>query len=417
MSRWMTFIAAVALMASGAMAENWPRFRGPNGQGISTETGLPTQWSATENVAWKTPIPGQGWSSPIVWEDRVFLTSTTENGVICHVICLDRRSGKILWDKEVFTQKTTRKEGKNSYATPTPVTDGQRVYAFFSGGSAVALDFEGNVVWTNRENHFYSQHGMGASPLLWKDLLIVPFDWSNEGEDKLLGWQKPWEKSFVLALDTKTGKERWRGKRGMSRIAHVSPVIAEVDEKEQLLSGAGDVVQGFNLENGERIWSARSEGEGVVPSLVVAEGMVFSVSGFSGSPALRAMRLGGKGEVTATHMAWEEKKIVPMLSSPVYTNGMLFVVKENGTAACIDAKSGDVIWEKSIGGKFSASPVVAEGRVYFLSETGETTIIEAGREFKEIARNSVKDLCQASMAVSQKQLFIRTARDLYCIGR
>src|SRR5688572_30769913 len=171
----------VLVMQVGVRAEDWPRFRGPTGQGISGETGLPSKWSGVENVAWKTAIPGQGWSSPIVWGDRVFVTSTTENGVICHVICLDRASGKILWDKEVFTQRPTRKEGKNSYATPTPITDGQRVYAFFSSGSAVALDFEGNIVWTNRDHKFYSQHGMSASPLIYKDLLIVPFDTSSEG--------------------------------------------------------------------------------------------------------------------------------------------------------------------------------------------------------------------------------------------
>ncbi len=413
--KWMLVTLVLVLMpAINLRAENWPEFRGPMRQGISSETGLPTQWSTTENVAWKTPIPGQGWSSPIVWEDRVFLTSTTENGVICHVICLDRRGGKILWDKEVFTQRPTRKEGKNSYATPTPITDGQRVYAFFSSGSAVAVDFEGNIVWTNRDHKFYSQHGMSASPLLYKDLLIVPFDTSSEGEDKLVGWQKPWDQSYVLALDKNTGKEKWRGKRGLSRIAHVSPVVTEVDGKPQLLSGAGDVVQGFDLESGERIWSARSVGEGVVPSLVVGEGMVFSVSGF-GDAALRAMKLGGKGDVSETHIVWEQKKIVPMLASPVLANGLLFIVKENGMAACIEPKSGEIVWQKSIGRSFSASPVVAEGRVYFLSEQGETTIIEAGREYKEVGKSTLKDLCQASMAVSQKQLFIRTARDLYCI--
>jgi outer membrane protein assembly factor BamB len=174
------------------------------------------------------------------------------------------------------------------------------------------------------------------------------------------------------------------------------------------------VVQGFDLESGERVWSARSVGEGVVPSLVVGEGMVFSVSGF-GDAALRAMKLGGKGEVSETHIVWEQKKIVPMLASPVLANGLLFIVKENGMAACIEPKSGEIVWQKSIGRSFSASPVVAEGRVYFLSEQGETTIIEAGREYKEVGKSTLKDLCQASMAVSQKQLFIRTARDLYCI--
>src|SRR5574340_1086938 len=194
-----------------AMAEEWPCWRGPSHQGISTEKGLPMRWSPTDNVAWKTEIPGLGWSSPIVYGERVFVTTATDAGASCHVICLERASGNVLWDKEVFRQETLRKQDKNSYATPTPATDGQRVYALFGGGSFVALGFDGSVVWTNRDVKYYSQHGLGGSPILYQDLLIMAFDGSGQ-ENTSLGWHEPWDKAVLLALDKATGKLRWQGK-------------------------------------------------------------------------------------------------------------------------------------------------------------------------------------------------------------
>src|SRR5215218_3394857 len=165
--------------AQTAQRENWPRFRGPNGQGHSAETGLPLHWNASSNVVWKTAIPGEGWSSPIVWDGKIFLTSATENGTQCRVISVDARTGQILWNKHVLDQQPRRKEGKNSYATPTPTTDGKSVFAVFGDGSVVALDLSGNLLWTNREVAFYSRHGLGASPMLYGDLLIMPYDGSN----------------------------------------------------------------------------------------------------------------------------------------------------------------------------------------------------------------------------------------------
>jgi len=215
------FLISIAV----ASAENWPQFRGPTGQGISTETGLPLRWTATENVAWKTAIPGKSWSSPIVWGDRVFVTTATEEGVSCRVLSLDRKSGSVLWNKEVFQQVPRRKEGRNSYATPTPATDGARVYACFGDGSFAALNFAGEVVWTNRDYPFYSQHGLATSPILQRGLLIMSRDGSSEGEDKGLGWQKPWDQSFILALDAQTGQEIWKTRRGWSRISHGTPAL------------------------------------------------------------------------------------------------------------------------------------------------------------------------------------------------
>jgi outer membrane protein assembly factor BamB len=361
-------IAVVLVIASSARAENWPRFRGPTGQGMSTEQSVPLEWSSTKNLAWKTEIPGQGWSSPIVWGDRVFLTTATDDGRACHVICLNVADGQIVWDREAFKQEIRRKEGKNSYATPTPVTDGKFVYAFFGSGTAVCVNFDGNVIWVNPEYPFYSQHGLGASPILYKDLLIMPFGGSSPGEDKLVGWKKPWEQAFVLALDVNSGRERWKARRGLSRIAHVTPMIARVGDKDQLLSGAGNVVQGFDPDTGERIWTVSSQGEGVTPSLVVGGGMVFSSSGFE-AETIRAVRLdpAARGDVTKTHIAWEQKRAVPTRPSFLYHDGLLYSVKENGIALCMDATNGKVIWQERFEGDYSASPVFAAGRVYFLS--------------------------------------------------
>lgn len=406
----------VLCVSTVARAEDWPRFRGPTGQGVSTEQKVPTEWAADKNVAWKTPIPGEGWSSPIVWGDRVFVTCATDAGRSCHVICLNASNGQIVWDREVFQQELRRKEGKNSYATPTPVTDGERVYAFFGSGSAAAVDFDGKVVWTNTDNVFYSQHGFGASPILYRDLLIMPFDGSNPGDDKLIGWKKAWDGGFIVALDTKTGKQRWKAKRGLSRLAHVTPMIAHVGDRDQLLSGAGDVVQGFDPDTGERIWSVHSQGEGVTPSLVLGDGVVYSSSGFE-AETIRAIRLdpAARGDVTKTHIAWEQKRAVPTQPSFVHHDGLLYSIKENGIALCMDGKTGEVIWQERLEGSYSASPVVAAARIYYLAENGDTTVIEAGRAFKQIAMNSLEGQCQASPAISKGRILIRSDKHLFCI--
>src|SRR5262245_57174268 len=185
-------VVVVLLCVAAGRAEDWPCFRGPTGQGISSEKGLPTQWSATENVAWKTKIPGEGWSSPIVYGDRLFVTTATDKGTICRVLCLDRKGGKVLWDRKVFDQKPGSRRPKNSFATPTPVADADHVYAVFSGGGVVALSHEGKVAWTNLDVKFSSVHGLGASPLLYKELLVMPYD-GTDPRNGNIGWKEPWE--------------------------------------------------------------------------------------------------------------------------------------------------------------------------------------------------------------------------------
>lgn len=408
-------MAAFCLISSitpFAEAENWTRFRGPNGQGVSSESGLPLEWSPEKNIAWKTAIPGNGWSSPIVFDDRIFVTTATEEGKSCHLICLDRKSGEILWDKEVHRQVPLKKRRQNSYATPTPVTDGKQVYAVFFDGATVALDFDGELIWKNTDTKFYSLHGLGASPLLAGDQLVMPFDGSSREEERL-GWQTPWKNASVVSLDTATGNRKWKGVRGESRVGHVTPIL--LDSGKQIVSAGGDRVQGFDTATGERIWSIYSQGEGVTPSPVVGDGLIYTSSGFE-APTIRAIRPGGKGDVTKTHIAWEQKKGVPALVSFIYVSPHLYTVTRDNVMHCLDGTTGDIVWRHRLKGTFSASPVLVDGKMYFTSQEGTTVVLRPGEKYDEVAKNEIDETCYASLAVSHGHFYLRTAENLYSIG-
>ncbi len=413
-SPWsILFFLAISVVACVPVsAENWTRFRGSNGQGVSSETNLPVEWSATENVVWKTSIPGNGWSSPIVYDDHVFLTTATDEGKSCRVICVNREDGDIAWEKEVHRQETGTKRAQNSYATPTPVTDGKKVYAVFADGAVVAVDFKGELAWKNSDIKFHSLHGLGASPILAGDQLIMPFD-GNSPEDRKIGWKVPWDKAVVLSLDTATGQVRWKGKRGKSRVGHVSPILA--DDGAQVVTAGGDRVQGHDVKSGERIWTIYSQGEGVTPSPAVGERMIFTSSGFE-KPTIRAIRMGGKGDVTETHIAWEQNKGVPAIPSLLYVSPYLYTITRDNILHCIEASTGKLVWLKRLTGVHSASPVFADGRIYVLSENGVTLVLRPGSKYDEVARNSIDERCLASMAVSQGHFYIRSSQHLYCIG-
>ena len=412
---YLSLICLTSILLSGQSlhSEDWTRFRGPNGQGISSEKGLPTNWSATENIAWKTPIPGDGWSSPIVLGNQIFLTTATDEGASCRLICVNREDGTITWNTEVHRQKPGPKRRQNSYATPTPVTDGKRVYAVFYDGTVVAVDLKGKLVWKNTEVDFFSLHGLGASPILVQDQLVMPFDGSSRTENRL-GWKIPWEQAVVLALDTANGKVRWKGKRGKWRVGHVTPIV--VEDGKQIVTAGGDRVQGFDTNTGERIWSIYSQGEGVTPSPVVGDGLIYTSSGFE-EPTIRAIRLGGQGDITKSHIAWEQKKGVPVLASPLFVSPYLYTITRDNILHCLNAENGDIVWQKRLQGVYSASPVLVEGRIYILSEDGVTLVLQPGDRYDEIARNELGERCLASMAVSQGHFYVRAAQHLYCIGK
>lgn len=407
------FLSNMAIFAG-----NWPQFRGPTGQGITTERNLPTEWSTETNVKWKVATPGEGWSSPIVWDDYVFLTAATENGALCHLLALDRQSGKMLWDTELFRQLPRKKEQRNSYATPTPVTDGNLVYVCFGDGSFAAVDFSGKIEWINREFPFYSQHGLGTSPILVGNRLIMSRDGSNEEEPKRLGWQIPWDKSFVLGLDKTTGGLAWKTGRVRSRISHISPVVwTGPDGINQVVSNAGDVVQGFDPMTGQLLWTSENTGEGVTPSPVIAGDLIYTASGWSGRESTKAFRLGGSGGLGESNLVWELKKGMPRIPSYIFANDHLFWVNEGGVAYCVEGRTGDIKWEERVGGNYSASPISDGAHIWFLSDDNKTTVIEARPEFKVIATNQLEGNLQASMAVSQGCLFIRTSDSLCCVGK
>jgi len=399
--------------------ENWYQFRGPNGQGISQSTGLPTHWDREENVAWKTDIPGEAWSSPIVWNNHIFLTTTTDEGANCHVIALDRRTGNVLWDRIVFTQAPNQhRHPMNSYATPTPVTDGTTVFAVFSGGGFVALDFNGNIRWTNTETlDFHSQHGLSASPILHNDLLILPIDHSNYDYPRRLGWLDPWDKSFVLALDKNTGKERWRSMRGMSRIAHATPAMMLVGDKYQIISSAGDVIQGFDPTDGRLLWTIPSAGEPSVPSAVIGNGLVFTAP-TGGRAPIRAVRPTADGNA---ELVWETSGSTPMMSSFLFVEPLLITCPENRVVA-LDAETGELLWEVPLRiGALNPSPIYADGKIYVLSEHGTTVVLQLSADRRTppelIATNELEELTRASIAVAGNQLLIRTESALWAIGK
>ncbi len=420
----MNFLRSALFLLVAALlrvdAGNWPQFRGPDGQGHSPETKIPTTWSASQGIAWKTPIPGESWSSPIVQGRHVFVTTATDNGESCRVLALDRDSGRNLWNTEVFRQVPRRKETRNSYATPTPATDGKRVYACFGDGSFAAVDYRGTVLWTNRSQPFYSQHGLGTALMLHDGLVIMSRDASSEGPDKKVGWQTPWEKSYVVALDAQTGAERWRTGRGRSRISHGTPVLWRNPKgRPQIVTEAGDVLQGFDPKTGSLLWTSEVPGEGKVPSVVLGDGLAFCSGGWGGKEGIKAFRLGGEGALRQSNLVWEQKRGEPKVPSLLYLEGLLFAMTDTGVATCYEATTGAIVWQERIGGNFSASPVSAGGRIYFVGDNGQTVVLEASRTFRLVSRNPIADgeEVQASPAISQGRFFIRTRSNLWSIGK
>lgn len=413
--RWLLAWCCLIVATLPARGDNWARFRGPGGLGASTETALPIKWGEKENIAWKSPVPGEGWSSPVVWGKRVFVTSTTDAGKSCHILAFDADTGALLWDREVFKQQPPHKRPENSHATPTPTTDGERVYAVFGEGGIAAVTVAGDPVWTYQDVKFHSHHGLSASPILYKDLLIMPYDGSSKA-NAAVGWQKPWDGATVIALDCATGQPRWKTPRGLSRLGHVTPILVTVAGKDVMVSPAGEVIQGFDPLRGTLLWTVPAIGEGVAPSPAAGDGMVFAASGF-GATALRAVRLEGGPEEATREVVWETKKGVTTIPSPIYVKPYLYMVTEKGVGYCLDAATGKQVWQERLPGSYGASPVYAGGKLYFLSDGGETTVVEPGPTFQVIAQNKLGERCQASMAVSNGRLFIRTQENLYCIAK
>jgi len=399
---WFCLFQIVILflpLATRARAENWTEFRGPTGQGHSRERGLPLTWSETENVAWKVPIPGRGWSSPVLVDDQIWLTTAMDDGRSLRAICLNRDTGRIVHNVEVFQLTDPGPvHQKNSHASPTPILDGDRVYLHFGSHGTACISRSGQIVWKTQELKYYHRHGPGGSPVVYGDLLIV----SCDGYDI----------QFVVALDKRTGKIRWKSPRKGYQ-AYTTPLIIPVQGQDQLISPGAHFAVSYEPLTGKEIWSIRyGDGYSNVPRPVYGHGLVFICSGFE-QAVLLAVRPDGHGDVTDSHLAWSLKRAVPLTPSPLLVGDELYLVSDNGIASCLDAKTGKTHWQQRLGGNHSASPILAEGRIYFLNEEGESVVIEPGKEFKKLATNQLDGHTLASMAVSGKAIFIRSASHLY----
>jgi outer membrane protein assembly factor BamB len=381
---------------------DWPEFRGPTGQGHSDERGLPLTWSETKNVRWKTAIPGRGWSSPAIQGDRIWLTTATEDGKSLRAISIDRNTGGVMKDVEVFRLKSLgHLNSKNSLASPTPVLDGDRVYLHFGAFGTACLTQSGEIVWKTRLDYDNGQHGPGGSPVIYDDLLIV----SCDGQDV----------QYVVALDKLTGKVRWKKFREGYQ-AYTTPLVVRLTAGDQVISPGAFRAVSYEPRNGKELWQVRyGDGFSNVPRPVYGDGLVFICTGFQ-QPSLLAVRLDGRGDVTKSHIAWTLKRGVPLTPSPLLVGDELYIVSDNGIASCINAKTGAPYWQVRLGGNHSASPIYADGRIYFLSEEGESVAIAPGKEFKELARNQLDGPMLASMAVSGGSIFVRSQTHLYRLG-
>ena len=399
-------VLAVVLMVAGPVvqAQEWPAFRGPDGQGHSSERGLPADWSESKNVVWKAPVPGMGWSSPVVAGGRVWLTTAVDEGdTVLRVLAFDVEQGREVVNVELFRLKNAREiNPKNSFASPTPVLEGDRVYVHFGADGTAALTTSGEVVWRTRLS-YQSQHGAGGSPIVYGDLLIV----SCDGHDA----------AYVVALDKRTGKARWKtNRRQPADQAYTTPLVIRVGDRDQVVSVGAYRAAAYDPMTGREIWRV-SYGDGFsnVPRPVYGHGLVYIATGFQ-EPSLMAVRVDGTGDVTKTHVAWTLRRGAPLTPSPLLVGEELYVVTDGGIASCLDAMTGAIHWQMRLGDTFSASPVFVDGRIYFLGENGGAMAIAPGKQFRRLGNSRLDGALLASMAVSGGSFFIRTDSHLYRIA-
>jgi len=393
------------VLAIPLLAEDWPQFRGPDGEGHSTEKGLPLEWSESKNVLWKTPVAGRGWSSPVVAGGRVWLTTATERqdrGSL-RVLAYDVQSGREVVNVEVFSVPSVfLKNAKNSLASPTPIVEGDRVYVHFGADGTAALSTDGRIVW-KITLPYDSMHGNGGSPTLYRDLLIVSCDGADD--------------AFVIALDKATGKTRWKTQRRRPfDQSYTTPLVIQVDGRDQVVSIGAYRAAAYDPLTGREIWRV-SYGDGFsnVPRPVFGHGLVFIGTVFQ-EPSMLAVRPTGTGDVTKTHVAYTIERGAPFTPSPLIVGDEFYMVSDIGVASCLDVATGKINWQQRVPGNYSASPVFADNRIYFLSEEGVATVIAPGKQFQRLAVNTLDGTTFASIAVSQGTLFIRSESHLYRIG-
>ena len=391
-------------------AENWSEFRGPHGDGTSTATGLSTTWSESEHVTWKTPIHGRGWSSPVIWDRQIWMTTATPDGKQLFAVCVDRESGKITHDILLFEIAEPQfRHAFNSYASPTPVIEAGRVYVHFGSPGTACLDTAtGKVLWTRQDlpcNHF---RGAGSSPILYENLLVVAYD--------------GFDLNYVVAFDKLTGKTVWQRDRniayenddGDQHKAYCTARVVEIDGTPQLVYPSAGATIAYEPHTGEEIWRVNHGGMNAASRPLYGDGR-FYLNTADGGFKLFALRTGGSGDITDTHVEWKCKEGSPSRSSQLLIGNRIFMVHDRGVATCLDTSTGKPVWQKRLGGDFSASPLYAEGRIYYCNQDGRTFVVAAADEFTLLATNTLDDGFMASPAVYDKALFLRTEANLYRI--
>jgi outer membrane protein assembly factor BamB len=416
MQRRVLFACALLFSQAVSFGGNWPQWRGPNLNGVADEKDLPVRWSTTENITWKLALPDFSGSTPIIWHNRIFLN--IGDGAELYLWCVDRDKGTEIWRKHLGTGNA--KVRKQNMSSPSPVTDGQNVWVLTGTGVLKAFDFGGNELWGRDLQKDYGSFGLNwgyaSSPLLHKDLLYI----------QVLHGMKTDDPSYVLAIEKLSGKARWRVERQTDAVAespdsYTTPALLRYGDKEEIVISGGDYVTGHDPTTGEELWRAgglnpsKDRNYRIVASPVIADGMIYASSRVR---PLIALKAGGRGDVTKSNLVWttDQGSDVP---TPVTDGKYIFILNDRGIMWCRDAKTGTEIWgsQRVRAGTYSASPVMADGKLYVTSEDGITTVLAAGSEFKVLGENDLSDYTLSSPAISDGQIFMRTQSCLYCIGK
>jgi outer membrane protein assembly factor BamB len=410
----IVIVCAFSLTHASA-GDNWPEFRGPNGDGHSDSVGLPVRWSESENIKWKVAVHDKGWSSPVIWGNQIWLTTATVDGHRLFVVCVDRETGRILHDIKLFdVEKPGYCIPTNSYASPTPVVEAGRVYVHFGTYGTACLDTNtGRTLWSRRDlpcDHFRAP---GSSPILYGDSLFVTFD--------------GFDVQYVVALNKATGKTRWKSDRNIGygtdngdlKKAFCTPKVIQVNGHAQLISPSAVATIAYDPADGHELWKVYHGGMNAAARPLFGDGRVFLTTGDRGSPGewhrLLAINPDAHGDATKSHVLWTHDKGVPARSSFLLIDDLLFMVSDNGVVSCLEAKSGKEVWQQRVGGTYYSSPIYAEGHLYFFDDSGDSHVLEAGRDPKVLAHNHLDAGCMASPAVAGKALFVRTKTHLYRI--
>lgn len=400
----------LATSSHAADRGEWLQFRGTQGDGVTQVLDLPVSWSATENVKWRCELPGEGWSSPVVQDNRVYLSAAIEAGDGARELALlvaDATSGKLIQRTNLFTEPASSPKihSKNSHASPTAILAGNRVYVHFGHQGTACVKMSGEVVWKNDKLKYPPVHGNGGSPVLVGNALIFSQDGAEQGK--------------VIALNADTGDLLWetpRDAEATKKFSFCTPMVLQRAGQTQIILPGSNVVQALDATTGKEVWRVRYDGYSVIPKPIIAEGLIMICTGYD-KPVLIAIKPDGQGDVTDSHVAWQIKAGVPHTPSLCTRDGLLFMVSDSGIASCVDAKTGKEVWKERIGGNFSASPLLSGDKLYLLNEEGDTTIIRASSTFEKLGKNSLGDRTLASMAVIDNDLLIRSKSGLWRIGK